>query len=218
MDIVKPEALGFNAKRLQRIDTAMNRFVDDKRIAGVATRLMRRGQVVHEGNYGMASIESNRPMQQDTLFRIWSMTKAITVVAALTLYDQGRFLLDHDITEYLPEFKRTPVYVSGEGDAIVTEPRKGPMTIRQAMSHSAGLTHGLGNHPMELLMGQQTGRIFEEDGNLAHAIKRIAEIPLIAQPGTRWNYSHGLEVIARLVEVVSGQRYDVYLRENSTLR
>src|SRR5262245_45101876 len=113
MNHVKPEEVGFDPQRLKRIDSAMQRFVDNGKVAGIATLLLKEGKLVHQGCYGLAS--PDHAMQSDSIFRIWSITKAITTVAALTLYEQGYFTLNQDITEFLPEFKHTPVYVSGEG-------------------------------------------------------------------------------------------------------
>jgi CubicO group peptidase (beta-lactamase class C family) len=214
MDTVKPEAVGFNAKRLQRIDDAMNRLVDQGKIAGVSTMLLRKGQIAHQKGYGMASIDLNRPMQSDTLFRIWSMTKTITTVAALMLYEQGYFQLDQDITDFIPEFKNTPVYVSGEGDAMVTEARKSPMTIRRLMTHSAGMAQTIGQHPVQRAMAELSERLFFGTPVLSDAVEELAKVPLIVHPGTEWHYGHGFELIARLVEIVTGQRYAAYLREN----
>jgi CubicO group peptidase (beta-lactamase class C family) len=153
-------------------------------------------------------------MQTDTLFRIWSMTKAITTVAALMLYEQGYFHLDQNITEFIPEFKDTPVYVSGEGDSLVTEPRKGPMTIRGLMTHSTGMAQTIGDHPVQRTMAELAERLFFGTPVLSDAVGELAKVPLIVHPGTEWHYGHGFELIARLVEIVTGQRYAVYLHEN----
>lgn len=214
LEIARPETLGFHTRRLQRIDEAMNRLVDQGKIAGVATMLLRKGHIVHHNGYGMASIALNRPMQPDTLFRIWSMTKTITAVAALTLYEQGYFHLDQEISEFLPEFKDTPVYVSGEGDSMVTEPRKGHMTIRRLMTHSAGMAQTIGTHPVQRMMAELDEQLFFGTPVLADAVEELSKIPLIVHPGTQWHYGHGFDLIARLVEVITGQRYAVYVREN----
>jgi len=208
MDLVTPSRLGFDIKRLQRIDSAMKRFADDGRLAGVATLLLRKGQIVHEHSSGLASVALNRPMQMDTLFRIWSITKAVTTVAALTLYEQGLFTLDQDISEFLPEFKDTPVYVSGEGDSMIVEPRKNPLSIRYIMAHAAGIG-GSHTDPIDQMMMARVTR-----QPLDVYVRRIAEVPLRTQPGTVWHYSRGFELIARMVEVISGQPYCDYLRDH----
>ena len=213
MEMVKPSTAGFCEARLQHIDTAMQRFIDSGKVAGIATMVAHGGQIVHEAGYGLASHTPKKTVQPDTLFRMWSVTKAITAVAVLTLYEQGYFVLDQDVADFLPEFKDTPVHVSGEGDSMVVEPRKSAITVRQCMTHSAGISSGLsGVHPIEKMMSACTQQLFQESATLETAVKRIAQVPLLFQPFTGWHYSHGLEVMARLVEVVSGQSYPDYLQ------
>lgn len=215
MEMIKPGTVGFSEARLQCIDTAMQRFIDSGKVAGIATMVAHRGETVQVGGYGLASHTPRTPMQADTIFRLWSVTKAVTAVAVLMLYEQGHFILNQDIADFLPEFKDTPVHVSGEGDAMVMEPRKGAITVRQCLTHSSGLASGLnGAHPIEKMMSACTQQLFRENITLETAVKRIAQVPLLFQPFTGWHYSHGLEVMARLVEVISGQSYADYLQQH----
>src|SRR5689334_7671491 len=111
MQHISPQEAGFSAERLRRIDAAMQRYIDDEKIAGIVTMFARRGQIFHVGCDGMADRERQRPMQTDTLFRMWSITKAVTAVALMTLYEEGHFVLDQNIADFLPAFKETKVFV-----------------------------------------------------------------------------------------------------------
>lgn len=210
MPTVSPESVGMSSSRLRRLDAAMQRCVDEGKLAGVVTLLSRRGQVFHAGCYGLADRERRRPMQPNTLFRLWSVTKAITTVAALTLYEQGYFALDQDIAAFIPAFRETMVYT--EQGALVDKTR--PITIRQLMTHSAGLASALNrlNVPPEndMVALVQAAHTL----TLAEIVKAMARIPLVFQPNTTWYYSLGFEVVARLVEIISGQPFAAYVQDH----
>ncbi len=216
MQSISPEAAGFSARRLQRLDTVMQRYVDEGKIAGIATLFARQGQVFHAGCYGLADRERGRPMQTDTLFRLWSVTKAITAVAVLTLYEEGCFVLDQDIAAFLPAFRETPVFAGMEGDRPRLVGKERPITVRQLLLHTTGLASGfsLNGTPPERDMGELFRSISPEHPmNLTALVDGMARIPLAAQPNTTWLYGPSFEVAARLVEVVSSKPYDVFLRE-----
>lgn len=213
MQMIAPEQAGFSSSRLKRLDAAMQRYIDEEKIAGMVTLLSRRGQVFHVGCYGMADREQKRRMQPDTIFRLWSVTKAITTVAALILYEQGHFTLDQDIADFIPSFRDTKVYAGMDGDEIKLVDKERPMTIRQLLSHSAGLASP-GSTPPEKQMAAVFQSLKQPGTNLAQIVDQFARVPLIAQPNTVWNYGQAFELVARLVEVVSGKKFRIFLQEN----
>jgi len=189
----------------------MQRYVDDGKLAGVVTLLARRGQVFQAGCYGLADRERNRPMQTDTIFRLWSVTKVFTTTAVLMLYEQGYFALDQDIADFIPAFHDTKVYTNGE--KLVKKER--PITIRQLLSHSTGMASISGQlgTPPELEMANLF-RTIRPGNELATVVERMAYVPLAFQPNTVWHYGPSLEVAARLVEIVSGKSFAAFLQDN----
>jgi CubicO group peptidase (beta-lactamase class C family) len=203
-----PEALGFDAQRLAKLDAYMAKAVADGRVAGMITLLARHGQVVAEKWYGYRSLATNAPMTHDTIFRLYSMSKPITGVAMMLLFEDGRWRLDDPITRFVPEFKNLKV-MSGPDGAL--EDMKRPPTMRQLMSHTAGFGYGLSDqHPVDKLYRQKG--VLSANG-LADMITRTAEIPLMYQPGTRWSYSSAVDIQGYIVEKLSGQRFGDFLQE-----
>jgi CubicO group peptidase (beta-lactamase class C family) len=203
---VAPAKEGFSAERLARLDAKMHSYVDTGGTAGVITLIARHGRIVHFDVYGKADIEAGTPLRADSLFRMYSMTKPITSVALLMLYEEGRFQLDDPLSRYLPEFKDVKVYVSGGGAQIQTEDLKRAITVRDIFRHTAGFSGG--NHPVAQLQSQ--AKVF--DGGLADLTARLARLPLQYQPGTRWVYSAAHDVQAALVERLSGQKFEDFVR------
>jgi CubicO group peptidase (beta-lactamase class C family) len=179
-----PEALGFDAQRLARLDTYMAKAVADGRVAGMITLLARHGQIVSEKVYGYRSLATSAPMTRDTIFRLYSMTKPITGVAMMMLFEEGKWRLDDPITRFVPEFRGLKVMTGTDADGRMTlEDMKRPPTMRQLMSHSAGFGYGLGaEHPVDKLYREKG--VLGANG-LADMIARTAQIPLMYQPGTR---------------------------------
>jgi CubicO group peptidase (beta-lactamase class C family) len=216
MQTVSPEKVGFSAKRLRRLDAAMQRYIEDGKIAGMITVLARRGEIFHMGCYGMADRERNRPMQMDTIFRLWSVTKAITAVAVLILYEEGHLVLDQDIANFLPAFRETRVFTGMDGDQPKLVDKERPITVRQLLLHTTGMAAG--SSLMDTPPIKEMDALFQSISpqnplNLAAVVDGMARIPLAWQPNTRWAYGPSFEVAARLVEVVSGKPFDVFLRE-----
>ncbi len=203
---VLPEKAGFSAERLKRFDDKMHSYVDSGGTAGVITLIARRGRVVHFDVYGKASIEDNTPMRADSLFRMYSMTKPITSVALLMLYEEGRFQLDDPLSRYIPEFANVKVHVSGTAGEIQTEDLKRPITVRDVFRHTAGFSGGRS----VIAEMQNQARIF--DDGLAGLPARLSKLPLQYQPGTRWVYSAAHDVQAVLVERLSGQKFENFVR------
>ncbi len=215
MDITKPETLGFSSTRLARINAVMQRYVDEKKLAGIISLIARRDQVAHFAKFGMADIEAGTPMQDDTIFRIYSMTKPITTTAALMLFEEGRFRLTDPISQYIPAFKDVKVLdsVAGSGAGFVSPVR--PINIRDLMTHTAGLSYGADDNLLDDLYRKQVWGAMEAnpDATLADLVAAIARQPLASQPGTRFRYSVATDVLGYLVQVVAGMPFEAFLRQ-----
>jgi CubicO group peptidase (beta-lactamase class C family) len=206
----KPESVGMSSERLGRLAAATHGWVDEGRIAGVVTLVARRGHIVHLDAYGMADIEHNEPMTKGTFFRLWSMTKPVTSVALLTLYEEGKFQLSDPLSRYLPEFADLKVFtgVDQQGGLLLEDPVRAP-TMHDVFRHTAGFSYGAVPEPIQKLMQPSP----YSEPSLEALAKRVAAVPLIYQPGTRWVYSFSHDIQARLVEVLSGMSFDAYTRE-----
>jgi len=211
--IAKAESVGLSAERLERIGTAVQQNIDGKRIAGAVTLVTRRGHVVWFKAQGMADREATKPMRPDTMFRICSMTKPITSVAVMMLYEEGRFLLEDPVSKYLPEFKNPKVLVKPASGEPYSIPATKEITIRDLMRHTSGITYhwnaDLG--PMYKTANVAHG-LLPYDGTIEDSVKHLAGLPLLFNPGDRWEYSLGVDVLGRLVEVVSGKTLDEFFR------
>ena len=199
---------GMSSERLERLDEHFHRYVDDGLISGVVTYIVRRGQVVHQDAYGLADTATRRPMSQDTYFYLYSMTKPVTSVALLMLYEEGKFQLDEPIAKYLPELANLKLYV-GEGDdgnMILKDPARQP-TIHDVFRHTAGFLYG-GNGNRGIDRAYSEAALM--DGTLAELTRKLGNIPLAYEPGTQWVYSVSHDVQARLVEVLSGMPFDEF--------
>jgi CubicO group peptidase (beta-lactamase class C family) len=212
----RPEDLGLSSERLGRADATMHAYVDKGKLPGVQTIVSRRGQVVHHDCYGWADVEAEVPVTPDTLYRIYSMTKPITSVGLMMLFEQGAFLLENPVHRFLPEFADMQVWDGGTVDAPQTRPVARPMTVHDVLTHLSGLTYGFHfQHPLdELYRANGLGDFSEPSFDLAEGMGRIASLPLLFDPGTRWNYSMSTDVCGRLIEVMSGQPLDEYLRDH----
>lgn len=212
----RPEDLGLSSERLGRADATMHAYVDKGKLPGVQTIVSRRGEVVHHDCYGHADVEAAVPVTPDTLYRIYSMTKPITSVGLMMLYEQGAFLLENPVHRFLPELRDMQVWDGGTVDAPQTRPAARPMTVHDVLTHMSGLTYGFHfQHPLdELYRANGLGDFSEPSFDLAEGIGRIASLPLLFDPGTRWNYSMSTDVCGRLIEVMSGQPLDEYLRDH----
>jgi CubicO group peptidase (beta-lactamase class C family) len=211
-----PKEVGFAPDRLQRIDTHFRRYVDEGRLAGWTIAVARRGKVVHLTHHGQADLEAGRPVADDTLWRIYSMTKPITSVAALMLYERGALELTDPVSRYIPAFADARVYRAGSALAPATVPAIEPVRIWHLLTHTAGLTYGF--HHTSPVDEMYRGKGFEfaapRGMDLAAACDAWADLPLLFQPGTEWNYSVATDVLGRVVEVVSGQPLDTFLADH----
>jgi CubicO group peptidase (beta-lactamase class C family) len=213
LPMASPEQVGLSGERLERLETYMQRQVDDKQVAGLQILVARHGKVAFLESVGMADIAAGIPVDEGTIFGIDSMTKLVTSVAAMMLYEQGHFLLTDPVSKYLPELKNMQVYVSGEGEDIVTRPAVREATIQDLLRHTAGMTYSFIGHEQVAKAYIENG-VDEEAGSGAQLVTNLAKTSLIADPGSRWEYSVATNVLARLVEVNSGQGLDVFFKEN----
>ena len=212
---VDPGEVGLDAGRLGRIEAHFRRYVDDGLLPGWSLVVSRRGRVAHIATHGMRDVEAGLPVESDTLVRIYSMTKPVTTVAALMLYEEGRFELNDPIARWLPAFADTRVYAGGPASKPVTVPATEPIRVRHLLTHTAGLSYGFHHvHPVDEMYRAAGFEWAAPPGvDLAGVCDVWAGLPLMFQPGSRWNYSAATDVLGRLVEVISGQPLDAFLRE-----
>jgi CubicO group peptidase (beta-lactamase class C family) len=212
---IDPDAAGFDASRLARIDDHLrSRYVEPGKIAGCQVVVSRRGQVAHATVLGRADRERQVPSADDTIYRIYSMTKPVTAVAAMMLYEEGRFQLDDPISRLMPEFAGQRVFTGGGYGAVATEPAVRDITFRDLLTHTSGLTYGfMQATPVDAIYREQKIELPGADEPLADVVARLARVPLIAQPGAEWNYSVSIDVLGHLIAVISGQPFDAFLRE-----
>jgi CubicO group peptidase (beta-lactamase class C family) len=213
----KPEDVGLSSERLARVNAWAQRLVDDRKLPGMTTMVLRRGKLVHFNVYGMADIKRETRLAPDTIFRFYSMTKPLTSAAIMMLYEEGHFQLDDPITRYLPCFKDMRVAVGGMRGKLETVPAERDITFRDLLTHTSGLTYGfMEATPVD---GQYRDRGVDfqtSDKTLAEVVEIAADIPLIAQPGAEWNYSIAADVLGHLVAVISGKPFEQFLRERVT--
>ena len=211
---VDPAEVGLDADRLQRIDGHFARYVDDGRLAGWLLTVSRHGRLAHVSRYGARDRESGLPVEPDTLWRIYSMSKPITSVAAMMLYEEGAFELTDPVSAFIPSFADLRVFTGGSDEKPVTVPATEPVRIWHLLTHTAGLTYGFHRtHPVDA-MYRAAG--FDSGGtsvDLAQACDLWAGLPLLFQPGAEWNYSVATDVLGRVVEVASRQSLDAFFAE-----
>lgn len=212
MQVVQPEELGFAGERLARIKPKMQSYVDENKLAGISTLIARHGKVAHFEHVGMADIAAGTPVSAETIFRIYSMTKPITSVAALMLMEEGHFRLSDPVADYLPAFKDVRVL---NPDGRLVAPQQ-PMTVRHLLTHSAGLSYGFEeDFIIDRLYQQQVwGPLHtHEETPLADWIGSIAQVPLAYHPGTSYRYSVATDVLGYFVQVVSGMGFADFLQQ-----
>ena len=203
METVLPESVGLSSERLSRLSEWLKQQVKSERVAGASVMVARRGKPVFFEATGMAEAERKIPFQEDTIVRIFSMTKPVTTVAAMMLFEEGCFQLDDPIHLYIPAFKDVRVWDGG--DALSTVPAEQPITVRHLMTHTSGLTYGFMHvNPVDAEYRKQKLEFNNRDETLEACVERLTKLPLICQPGSQWNYSVSTDVLGRLVEVWSG--------------
>jgi CubicO group peptidase (beta-lactamase class C family) len=209
---VKPETVGFSSERLERLTQALHATIDARQFSGMVTLIARHGKVVYSDVYGVQDFASKRPMTEDTIFRIYSMTKPITGVAMMILYEEGKWNPEDPLTRFIPEFKDLKVFagLDAQGKPIV-EAAAHPPTVGELLTHTAGFTYGtLTDTPIDKI-------VREADAlgapSLQEMIDRLAKLPLAYQPGSKWVYSLSVDVQGYLVEKISGKSLPDFMRE-----
>lgn len=214
--VVVPEDVGLSSDRLARIHAMVQSHIDGGELAGAVTMIARQGKVAHFEAQGMANLEAKRPMRRDDLFRIASMTKMFTSVAAMILYEEGHYTLYDPVSKFIPAFESMQVAVPEEGDrassgTFTTVPAQNPITIRDLLRHTAGFTYAGGAHVVDPLYREAGLRSWGK--SLPAFVEQLADIPLAFEPGTAWEYSLATDVLGYLIEVVSGQPLDQFFEE-----
>ncbi|MBN1996198.1 beta-lactamase family protein [candidate division KSB1 bacterium] len=203
-----PEEVGMSSLRFERLRPFMQSYVDEHKLSGLVTIVARRGKVVHFEKYGKQ--DESQPMQFDTIFRIASMTKPVTSVAIMMLYEEGRFQLSDPVSKYIPEFKNTKVFVGKEKGVIKLEDPKNPLIIRDLLTHTSGLTYGFFDRtPVDSMY--IAADLF--NGTFEEFIKKLAIIPFKHQPGTKWEYSVSADVLGYLIQKISGVPFEEFLEQ-----
>ncbi len=206
----KAESVGMSSERLTRLSDGMRALVEEGRLAGVVTLVARKGKVVEFEAAGKRDVAGNAAMRKDSIFRIYSMSKPITGVAMMMLFEEGKWQLNDPVAKYIPEFSNLKVYgVDARGNVISTEPTH-PMTMRELMSHTGGFTYGyFSNTPVDKL--QRDANVLDVDISLEEMIKRVAKLPLNAQPGSEWHYSISADIQGYIVQKLSGMPFEEFL-------
>jgi CubicO group peptidase (beta-lactamase class C family) len=213
---VAPEDAGLSSSRLARIDESMQAFVDQGKVAGLATLVSRRGRVLHRRGYGKLNLATGQPVQDDSLFRLASLTKPITAVAMLMLLEQGRFDLHDRVSRWIPEFADLKVYQGAPGGQVELAELERPLTVRHLLTHTAGFAYGV--EPNDPVAGRYReagffSSLFVLQASLPELIRRLARLPLVAQPGVGFRYSIAYDVLGYLIELIADRPFDVFLRE-----
>jgi CubicO group peptidase (beta-lactamase class C family) len=204
-----PEVLGLSSAALERIDPALQAFVDSGAVGGVYAVIARHGRIGYERTFGWRDVASQEPLRRDAIFRIYSMTKPVVAAGILRLVDDGRIGLDDPVSRYIPAFAAVKVFAGGTTAAPVLQDPVSPITVRQLLNHTSGLAYGLTPGPVDTLFA--AARLYDAGRTLEEFTDLLARIPLLYHPGTQWSYGSGLDVAGRVIEVASGQTLDRFL-------
>ncbi len=203
----RPEKEGMSSELLDSIRPVMQEYIDENKLPGMITMVARHGRIVHSGAYGL--MDAGKPMRPDAIFRIASMTKPLMSAAVMILYEEGRFRLDDPVADYIPEFRNLKVFSSIDTAGLHTVDPVRPMTIRDLLTHTSGLSGVGAGSPVDSMYAAAD----LSGGTLKEMVQKLSAIPLLYQPGTTWNYSRSTDVLGYLVEVLSGEPLDQFLRE-----
>jgi len=210
-----PESVGLSTAALNRIDVHLKeRYIATGRFPGAQLVVYRRGKVAHASVQGLADVERKVPLRDDTIFRIYSMTKPITSVAFMMLVEQGRVAIDEPVAKYIPEWKNLGVFVAGTHPAFLTRPPVRPMLIVDLLRHTSGLTYGFQQRSnVDAAYREKKIGEVEKAGTLQSMVEDLAKLPLEFSPGEAWNYSLSTDVIGYLIEKISGQPFEQFLKD-----
>ncbi|MBK8023414.1 MAG: beta-lactamase family protein [Chloroflexi bacterium] len=204
MEVHSPETVGMSCERLERITPLMTDFVKDNRLPGILTLVQRRGKIVHLGKFGLMDIEAGKPVQEDGLYRIYSMTKPIISVALMTLVEEGRLSLNDPLSTFVPAFANTKVYAGSGALGMKLVDQQSPITLYHLLTHMAGLSYGwYFDSPVEDLYRQAIPGPFRREQPLQEVVERLAELPLFFQPGTQWRYSYATDILGHVLQVAA---------------
>ncbi|WKN42421.1 serine hydrolase domain-containing protein [Tunicatimonas pelagia] len=215
----KPESVGMSAERLARIDAMAKEAVEDNEVPGLVALVARKGKIVYHKAFGTAN-SSGRKLEKDAIFRIASQTKAVTATAVMMLWEEGLFRLDDPISKYIPEFKNPQVLdrFRYADTSYTTQPAENEITIRHLLTHTSGLGYGFIDGDERFKMIYEKAGIIDafttQDITIEENIKKLAKLPLHFNPGEKYSYAEGLDVLGYFVEIMSGQPYDDFLREH----
>jgi CubicO group peptidase (beta-lactamase class C family) len=215
-----PEKEGMSSERLARIDSLCRQAVSDGTVPGAVALVARNGKIIYHKAFGMADHATGRALKKDDIFRIASQTKAITATAVMMLWEQGKFGLDDPISKFIPEFKNPQVLKTFryKDTSYTTVPATGEITIRQLLTHTSGIGYGQIDPDERFKMIYQKAGITDlfttENVSIEESVKKLAKLPLHHNPGEKYTYSEGLDVLGYFVEVISGERFDVFLRKH----
>jgi len=204
-----PQSVGLSEDSLKIATQRLHNYVDDGKLPGTFVRIIKEGKVVYNDQYGLIDIAKNKPVKEESLYRIFSMTKPVTAVAMMTLNDQGKLNLDDKVSKYIPEFSNTQVYKNIDGKHT-TKPQKKQLTIRHLLTHTSGIPYGWEWSYVDSIYNAK--QHMRKDWTIEEMTKDIATIPLKFQPGTQYNYGLGIDVAGYIVEVVSGMKLDTYFK------
>ena len=202
-----PEDVGFSAEKLEEISPVLQEYVDKGQLPGFLTVIARKGKIAHFETIGMRDVENKKPVEPDTIFRIYSMSKPITSVAVMVLYDEGRLQLDDPVENYIPAFKDMKVFNKEQTETHAAENK---MTVQHLLTHTSGLTYGWGDKPIAKLYGEL--KVFKRGSTLADMAQKLGDIPLVHEPGQRWTYGVSTDLLGYLVEVVSEMPFEEFLQ------
>ena len=205
--VSRTRRVGFATEKLAEIAPALQGYVDKGQLPGFLTVIARKGKIAHFETIGMRDVENQTPVEPDTIFRIYSMSKPITSVAVMILYDEGKLQLDDPVEKYITAFKDMKVY---NVEQTETHDAKNKMTVKHLLTHTSGLTYGWGNKPVDKLYGEL--KVFKPGTTLLNMVEKLGKIPLVFEPGERWNYGVSTDVLGYLVEAVSGMPFETFLQ------
>ena len=206
-----PQSQGFDPERLARLHARMKRYVDEGEHAGIVTLIARNGRIVDSRAWGHRDVERKLPMENDTIVRIYSMSKIVTSVAALILHEEGRLKLDDPVAKHLPALAKPTVFKGGTTAAPVLVPAKTPMTIRHLLTHTSGYGYGFGNTALDEIL--RKANVFDTSKSLDDFVGRAAKLPLAHEPGTRFTYGINTDLLGAVVEKVSGQKLEAFVQQ-----
>ena len=208
----RPENAGMSSERLARLDAGMKSLINEGRLAGAVTMVARHGKVVEFDADGKRDLASNAPMQKDSIFRIYSMSKPITGVAMMMLFEEGKWQLNDPVAKYIPEFAGLKVYSTDASGNMTLKDQTHPVTMRELLSHSGGFTYGFfSNTPVDKL--QREADLLNVNNSLDEFIKRVAKLPLNSQPGSEWHYSISVDIQGYIVQKLSGMPFEEFLEK-----